>query len=117
MKTLIITTSALFIAVRGRRRRGPCLPRPCGAPRRQHGTTAPRRAFPVFTQKLEPAFSTVEVRDANGTRVDQGKARSAPTRCVSGSSRLPPGTYKVHWHALSVDTHTTEGTFTFQVGQ
>jgi methionine-rich copper-binding protein CopC len=22
----------------------------------------------------------------------------------------------VHWHALSVDTHTTEGAFTFTVG-
>ncbi|MGH6969803.1 MAG: copper resistance protein CopC, partial [Stellaceae bacterium] len=22
----------------------------------------------------------------------------------------------VHWHVVSVDTHTTEGTFTFDVG-
>ena len=28
---------------------------------------------------------------------------------------LPPGRYKVLWHALSVDTHTTEGSFTFEV--
>jgi copper resistance protein C len=27
------------------------------------------------------------------------------------------GTYHVTWHVLSVDTHTTNGNFTFQVGQ
>ena len=30
--------------------------------------------------------------------------------------RLPPGTYLVSWHVVSVDTHPTEGTFTFEVG-
>jgi copper resistance protein C len=28
---------------------------------------------------------------------------------------LPAGTYTVKWHVLSVDTHTTEGNFTFHV--
>ena len=37
--------------------------------------TAPRELSLSFTQNLEPAFSTVEVRDANGARVDQGKAQ------------------------------------------
>jgi methionine-rich copper-binding protein CopC len=27
-----------------------------------------------------------------------------------------PGTYHVRWQALSVDTHKTEGSFTFRVG-
>jgi len=27
------------------------------------------------------------------------------------------GTYRVNWRVLSVDTHTTEGNFTFQVGE
>jgi methionine-rich copper-binding protein CopC len=27
------------------------------------------------------------------------------------------GTYHVTWRVLSVDTHTTDGSFTFQVGQ
>jgi methionine-rich copper-binding protein CopC len=31
--------------------------------------------------------------------------------------QLSAGTYRVRWHVLSVDTHTTEGSFTFQVGQ
>jgi methionine-rich copper-binding protein CopC len=29
---------------------------------------------------------------------------------------LPPGTYTVKWHVLSVDTHTSDGSFTFHVG-
>ena len=29
---------------------------------------------------------------------------------------LPPGSYKVIWRVLSVDTHRTEGNFTFRVG-
>jgi copper resistance protein C len=78
--------------------------------------TAPRELSLSFTQELEPAFSSVEVRDANGARVDQGKPRISADGMRVGLKPLPPGTYKVHWRALSVDTHTTEGSFTFQVG-
>ena len=54
--------------------------------------------------------------NAAGERVDSGKAR------VSGNQMSIPlrgggsGTYHVNWHVLSVDTHTTEGAFTFRVG-
>ena len=37
--------------------------------------TAPHELTLWFTQKLEPAFSTVTVTDAAGKRVDTGKAR------------------------------------------
>jgi len=79
--------------------------------------TAPHEVTLWFTQKLEPAFSTLTVTDPAGKRVDTGKIR------VSGSQMsvsLHPGgngTYHVTWHVLSVDTHTTDGSFTFQVGQ
>src|SRR5690242_15893260 len=77
----------------------------------------PREVTLWFTQKLEPAFSRITVTNAAGERVDSGKTR------VSGSQMSVPlrgggtGTYHVNWHVLSVDTHTTEGNFTFQVGQ
>ena len=29
---------------------------------------------------------------------------------------MPPGTYKVIWRVLSVDTHRAQGDFTFRVG-
>jgi methionine-rich copper-binding protein CopC len=78
--------------------------------------TAPRELSLSFTEELEPAFSTVEVRDANGARVDQGKARVSASVMRVGLKPLPPGTYMVQWHALSVDTHKTEGSFSFHVG-
>src|ERR1700744_1011104 len=78
--------------------------------------TAPHEVSLSFTQNLEPSFSTVEVTDANGARVDQGKASIIGSTMRVGLKSLSPGSYKVHWHALSVDTHTTQGTFTFHVG-
>jgi copper resistance protein C len=77
----------------------------------------PREVTLWFTQKLEPAFSGITVTNAAGQRVDSGKTS------VSGdhmSVSLRPGgsgTYHVNWHVLSVDSHKTEGNFTFQVGQ
>lgn len=79
--------------------------------------TAPHELSLSFTQKLEQAFSSVEVSDANGTRVDVGKPSISSSVMRIGLRHLSPGTYRVRWHALSVDTHTTEGSFTFQVGR
>jgi hypothetical protein len=33
-----------------------------------------------------------------------------------GIKSAGPGSYRVQWHALSVDTHKTEGRFSFTVG-
>jgi hypothetical protein len=71
-----------------------------------------------FTQELEPAFSTVEVRDQSGGRVDAGDAQvdaKDATLLHATLKPLPPGTYKVTWRVVSVDTHPTDGTFTFRV--
>jgi copper resistance protein C len=78
--------------------------------------TAPREVTLSYTQNLEAAFSSVEVTDAHGTRVDQGKPQISANTMRIGLKSLPPGTYRVRWHVLSVDTHKTEGSFTFQVG-
>ncbi len=77
---------------------------------------APHEVTLTFTQNLEPAFSSVEVTDASGARVDQGKAAISGNTMQIGLKALSAGTYRVRWHALSVDTHTTEGSFTFHVG-
>jgi hypothetical protein len=72
-----------------------------------------------FTQELEPAFSGVTVTNEAGQRVDLGNAQipqGSPAELQVGLKPLPPGTYLVSWHVVSVDTHPTEGTFTFEVG-
>jgi copper resistance protein C len=77
---------------------------------------APREVTLWFSQKLEPSFSSAQVRDSAGARVDQG-ARVEGTVLHVPVKSLSAGTYRVHWRVLSVDTHTTEGNFTFRVGE
>ena len=79
-------------------------------------STAPREVSLSFTQNLEAAFSSVEVTDSGGAQVDQGNPQVSGSTMRISLKSLPPGTYHVHWHVLSVDTHKTEGNFTFHVG-
>jgi methionine-rich copper-binding protein CopC len=78
--------------------------------------TAPQEVALFYTQILEPAFSKVEVTDSGGARVDDGNAQVSGNTMRIGLKPIGPGSYTVHWHALSVDTHSTEGAFTFHVG-
>ena len=80
-------------------------------------SSAPKEVALFFTQNLEAAFSSIEVSDASGARVDQGKARISGSTMRISVKALAPGTYRVRWQVLSVDTHTTEGNFSFQVGK
>ena len=77
---------------------------------------APHEVALTFTQNLEASFSTVTVTDAGGASVVAGKPQVGGNTMRVGLKALSAGTYKVHWHALSVDTHSTEGTFSFTVG-
>ena len=77
---------------------------------------APREVSLTFTQNLEAAFSSVQVTNGNGARVDQGKPQISGNTMRVGLKSLSAGTYRVRWQALSVDTHKTEGSFTFTVG-
>jgi len=79
--------------------------------------TAPREVTLWFTQKLEPAFSSIAVTNSAGQRVDTGKARVSGNQMSVSLRSGGAGTYRVNWHVLSVDTHRTDGNFTFRVGQ
>jgi len=79
--------------------------------------TAPRELRLWFTQKLEQAFSTIKVTDGSGQRVDTGKVQVDGNEMSIPLRTLGPGTYRVKWHVLSTDTHTTDGNFTFIVGK
>lgn len=81
--------------------------------------SAPSAVTIWFTQNLEPAFSSMTVTNAASQRVDLGNAQAVPghpDQLQVGLRPLTPGTYTVSWHVVSVDTHPTQGTFTFQVG-
>ena len=80
---------------------------------------APKEVVLTFTNELEPAFSSIEVRNEKGESVQAGKASvdsSNRTQLRVNLKTLPAGTYKVMWRVLSVDTHRTQGNFTFRVG-
>jgi methionine-rich copper-binding protein CopC len=79
--------------------------------------TPPREVTLWFTQKLEPAFSSVTVTNPAGQRVDTGKARVSGSQMTVSLRAVGSGTYRVNWQVLSVDAHRTNGSFTFQVGQ
>ena len=80
-------------------------------------TAAPREVSLSFTQDLEPAFSTMEVTGPSGQRVDDGKPRIDGKVMHVPVRTDQPGTYQVKWRVLSVDTHTTEGAFSFTLRQ
>jgi methionine-rich copper-binding protein CopC len=77
---------------------------------------APRELTLWFTQNLEPAFSTVTVTNGSGQRVDAGKPSISGNVMRVPLQTIGAGTYRVRWRVLSVDTHTTEGSFSFTVG-
>jgi methionine-rich copper-binding protein CopC len=80
---------------------------------------APTEAVLNFSEKLEPSFSSVVVRDALGIQVDLGDAYVDKYHAVMRVSLqlLAPGAYIVQWRAVSVSTHRTEGAFIFRVGE
>jgi methionine-rich copper-binding protein CopC len=71
----------------------------------------------TFTEALEPAFSTVTLRRAGGAPVAGAKVQVDPqdskVLTVKLPRPLPPGQYKVRWRVVSVDTHHTQGNYTF----
>jgi methionine-rich copper-binding protein CopC len=81
-------------------------------------TNSPAEIKIWFTQNLEPAFSTLEVQDSLGKEVDNKDAqldKKDRSLFLVSLPPLPTGTYTIIWHAVSVDTHKTQGRFEFTV--
>ena len=86
----------------------------------QAGSTvrgAPSEVAIWFSQKLEPAFSSITVRNAAGQRIDVGKTRVSGNVMRASLKAIGAGRYQVNWRVLSVDTHRTQGSFSFQVAE
>jgi copper resistance protein C len=82
--------------------------------------TAPADVTIWFTQDLEPAFSSITVTNEAGQRVDLGNSQvpaGKPDELQVALKPLSAGAYHVSWHVVSVDTHPTQGNFTFTVGR
>lgn len=71
-----------------------------------------------FDSGLEPAFSTLHVMNSDNQPVDKGDGHvDAQDNTILEVSlpSLPAGKYHVYWVAVSVDTHRTEGDFSFTI--
>jgi methionine-rich copper-binding protein CopC len=72
-----------------------------------------------YSQGVVTAFSHVHVASAAGAVIPTGKLVNDPsdqqTVIVRLGRALGPGTYSLSWQVTSVDTHVTQGTFTFTV--
>ena len=70
-----------------------------------------------FSEALELKFTTVKV--TGPAKVATGSATLDPADAtlliVPLSGSLPPGRYKVEWHATATDTHKTDGSYSFTV--
>ncbi|MGN6585830.1 MAG: copper homeostasis periplasmic binding protein CopC [Rhizobiaceae bacterium] len=72
-----------------------------------------------FSEDVEPHFSKIALATADGKALKLERPTTAPNDHKTLISKVPEklsaGTYRVTWHAVSVDTHKTQGSFTFTV--
>jgi methionine-rich copper-binding protein CopC len=82
-------------------------------------TPSPKQIRIMFNENVIPQFSGVEVKDQAGKLIATGKATTDSTSkkllVVPVREVLPPGEYKVEWHAVSDDTHRVKGNYSFSV--
>lgn len=81
--------------------------------------TAPQTLTLNFSEGIEPGFSGVVVKDAQGNVVKTGDIqRDEQNKAqfnVPLEQTLVTGTYQVDWHVVSVDGHKTKGSYRFSV--
>ncbi|MBZ9783767.1 copper homeostasis periplasmic binding protein CopC [Pseudomonas sp. REP124] len=81
--------------------------------------TAPKELRLVFSEGVEAQFTKVSIT-VDGAAVEVKSIETAPsdkkTLIVTPEKPLNAGKYKVEWHAVSVDTHKSDGDYSFTVG-
>jgi methionine-rich copper-binding protein CopC len=78
-------------------------------------TRAPRQISLEFSEPLNAAFSGLTVTDGAGKDVTAAAPAVDGAALKVALKPLAPGVYSVAWHAVSVDTHRTEGAYRFTV--
>jgi methionine-rich copper-binding protein CopC len=80
---------------------------------------APAQLVIDFTEGVEPSFCTIAVQDDSGADYVEGAPHlvGGDTHLAVALKPLQAGTYKVTWHATAVDTHKTQGRYSFTIGK
>ena len=72
-----------------------------------------------FSESVIPAFSGVQITDANGKAMPLGTPHADPKDkkilVVPLKQTLAAGSYKLAWHAVAADTHRVKGQYAFKV--
>jgi copper resistance protein C len=80
---------------------------------------APSEIRLKFSEGVEPHFSGIAVTAEGGGAVPLSAPSIDPNDpsvlIAKVGKPLAPGVYTVTWHAVSVDTHKTQGSFSFTV--
>ena len=82
--------------------------------------SAPSELRLVFSEGVEATFTKVTInKDGADVPVKSLATEGSDKKnlIVTPAAPLAPGAYKVEWHAVSVDTHKSEGAYSFKVGQ
>lgn len=78
----------------------------------------PKQVRLWFDSQLEPSSSTIRVESESGKRVDNLDGHVDPSDARIIEVNLPclsPGTYRVFWKVVSLDGHSTNGSFVFTI--
>ncbi len=82
-------------------------------------STSPSEIKLNYSEGVEAKLSQVTLAADGGATIALGKPETDPKDAkvliVKVPSALKPGTYKVTWHVVSVDTHKSQGSFDFTV--
>ena len=80
--------------------------------------SAPNTLRLEFSEAVEFGFSGVDMENTSGGVVTLQNVRYGTTDhkvLLADVPQIAPGSYRVKWHVVSVDTHRTEGDFVFRV--
>lgn len=72
----------------------------------------------TFDADLEPLFSSIVIKRADGTVASQAPSAVAannPKLLSAPLPALPPGKYYVYWSVVATDGHRTEGHYPFRI--
>ena len=82
--------------------------------------SAPSELRLMFSEGVEASFTNVSItRDGSAVPVKNlaTEGSDKKTLIVTPAAPLAAGAYTVEWHAVSVDTHKSEGAYRFKVGE
>lgn len=79
---------------------------------------APKEIRLQFNERIEPAFSKIELVDAKATLLPLSKIefdKADPNVMFASAPALRPGLYHVRWTVMAHDGHKVKGEFAFRV--